>query len=60
MAKPELGIKRTCPNCGNKYYDLNRDPIVCPSCGTIFEVVTVSSSGGGMVMVMSPGGLALG
>ena len=38
MAKPELGIKRICPNCGAKYYDLNRDPIVCPRCGTHFEV----------------------
>jgi uncharacterized protein (TIGR02300 family) len=38
VAKPELGIKRICPNCGAKYYDLNRDPIVCPRCGTHFEV----------------------
>ena len=37
MAKPELGTKRVCPNCGAKYYDLNRDPIVCPRCGTHFE-----------------------
>ncbi|MYZ48637.1 TIGR02300 family protein [Propylenella binzhouense] len=38
MAKPELGTKRACPACGTKYYDLNRDPIVCPNCGTIFEL----------------------
>ena len=38
MAKPELGTKRICPNCGAKYYDLNRDPIICPRCGTHFEV----------------------
>lgn len=38
MAKPELGTKRTCPACGTKYYDLNRDPIVCPNCGTVFAV----------------------
>ena len=37
MSRPELGTKRTCPNCGAKYYDLNRDPIVCPRCGTYFE-----------------------
>jgi uncharacterized protein (TIGR02300 family) len=37
VAKPELGIKRICPNCGSKYYDLNRDPIICPRCGTQFE-----------------------
>lgn len=38
MAKPELGVKRLCPNCGTKYYDLNRSPIRCPKCGTIYDV----------------------
>ena len=36
MAKPELGTKRLCPNCGAKYYDLNRDPIICPKCNALF------------------------
>ncbi len=40
MAKPELGTKRLCTGCGAKYYDLNRDPITCPKCGTIFEMTT--------------------
>jgi uncharacterized protein (TIGR02300 family) len=40
VAKPELGTKRICPNCGTRYYDLNRDPIVCPRCGTYFEATT--------------------
>ena len=39
MAKPELGEKRVCGNCGAKFYDLNKDPITCPKCGTVFEVV---------------------
>ncbi|SFN90108.1 TIGR02300 family protein [Cohaesibacter marisflavi] len=38
MARPELGTKRVCADCGAKYYDLNRDPIVCPKCGTIYEL----------------------
>lgn len=38
VARPELGTKRVCLECGSKYYDLNRDPITCPKCGTIFEV----------------------
>ncbi len=42
MAKPELGTKRLCSGCGAKYYDLNRDPITCPKCGTVFEIVTAS------------------
>ena len=40
MARPELGTKRVCLDCGAKYYDLNRDPITCPKCGAIFEVAT--------------------
>ncbi len=42
MTKAELGTKRLCPNCGARYYDLNREPILCPRCGTEFEVVVVS------------------
>ena len=38
MAKPELGGKRQCHNCATKFFDLNRDPIVCPKCGTVFVV----------------------
>ena len=38
VAKPELGTKRLCAGCGAKFYDLNKDPILCPKCGTVFEV----------------------
>ena len=34
MAKPELGLKRTCVACSGKFYDLTRAPAVCPKCGT--------------------------
>ena len=37
MAKPEWGKKRTCPYCNTKYYDLNKSPIICPSCGAEFN-----------------------
>ena len=37
MAKPELGAKRQCQACGAKFFDLNKDPIVCPKCGTVFQ-----------------------
>jgi uncharacterized protein (TIGR02300 family) len=36
LAKPELGLKRQCQNCGAKFFDLNKNPIVCPKCGTVF------------------------
>ncbi|MEN3929959.1 TIGR02300 family protein [Microvirga sp. W0021] len=42
MAKPELGTKRQCASCNAKFYDLNKDPIVCPKCGTVFEVVSIA------------------
>jgi uncharacterized protein (TIGR02300 family) len=38
VAKPELGIKRLCGSCGAKFYDLSKDPIVCPKCSTVFQV----------------------
>ena len=37
MAKPEWGLKRTCLSCGAKFYDMQRDPIVCPSCEAVFD-----------------------
>src|SRR5213082_2150873 len=37
VAKPEWGTKRICPSCGTRYYDLLRDPIVCPKCSTPFD-----------------------
>lgn len=43
MAKPELGTKRLCSGCGSKYYDLNRDPIICPKCGAVFEIVAAQA-----------------
>src|SRR4029453_1569332 len=38
VAKPELGTKRLCTNCSAKFYDLNKDPIVCPKCHTVMEL----------------------
>lgn len=37
VAKPEWGVKRGCLNCGTKFYDFGRDPIVCPNCKTSFR-----------------------
>ena len=42
MAKPDLGTKRLCANCSAKFYDLNKDPILCPKCGTVYEVAVVT------------------
>ena len=37
VVKPEWGTKRICHNCGARFYDLHRDPIVCPRCATVFD-----------------------
>jgi uncharacterized protein (TIGR02300 family) len=37
VAKPEWGTKRICPSCATRYYDLMRDPVVCPKCSTPFD-----------------------
>ena len=42
MARPDLGMKRQCMNCGAKFYDLGRSPIVCAKCGTVFQAAAVT------------------
>src|SRR5262245_45967075 len=32
VTKPELGVKRDCPNCNARFYDLNKEPAHCPKC----------------------------
>jgi uncharacterized protein (TIGR02300 family) len=44
VAKPELGGKRQCQNCGAKFFDLNKSPILCPKCGTVFQAAPVRAS----------------
>ncbi|MBK8007554.1 MAG: TIGR02300 family protein [Rhizobiales bacterium] len=46
MAKPELGTKRVCQSCGAKFYDLSKDPITCPKCGAVYEIVVPVTRGG--------------
>lgn len=38
LPKPEWGTKRSCLSCGARFYDFGRSPIVCPSCGAVFDV----------------------
>jgi uncharacterized protein (TIGR02300 family) len=43
LAKPDLGTKRQCANCGAKFYDLSKTPIVCPKCETVFVAAPPSA-----------------
>jgi len=45
VAKAELGTKRLCASCGAKFYDLSKDPITCPKCSAVFQIVTVAPRG---------------
>lgn len=37
VTKPNWGLKRTCQSCGARFYDLEKDPIICPKCGVEFD-----------------------
>ena len=42
MVKPVWGMKRTCQGCGAHFYDLRKDPIICPKCATLYDPDAVS------------------
>ena len=44
MTKAELGVKRRCLSCNKPFFDLNRAPIVCPSCDAVFQAVEMAHS----------------
>ena len=37
LVKGDLGIKRVCPQCAARFYDLQKRPIECPKCQFSFE-----------------------
>ncbi len=38
MAKVEWGTKRSCQECGTKFYDMRRAKIICPKCDAVFQI----------------------
>lgn len=38
MPKEEWGVKRVCPTTGQRFYDLNKVPIVSPYTGEVVEI----------------------
>ena len=50
MPKDEWGVKRLCPHCTSRFYDLQRDPMTCPECGHSFTAESLFA-GRGRVMV---------
>ena len=43
MPKDEWGVKRLCPSCSTRFYDLQHDPMTCPSCGATFTVESLTA-----------------
>ncbi len=41
MVKESWGKKRTCPKCDTRFYDLNKDPLICPNCGHSFSLDSI-------------------
>jgi uncharacterized protein (TIGR02300 family) len=39
----DLGEKHTCPECGAKFYDLGKHPVVCPKCKTVITTADDSA-----------------
>ena len=44
MVDPKFGTKRVCEACGGKFYDLNKNPVVCPLCDHSFDPNAASTS----------------
>ncbi len=44
MPKDEWGVKRVCPNCATRFYDLRSDPMTCPACGASFTLESLSAA----------------
>ena len=42
MAKESWGKKRTCPKCEIRFYDLNKDPLLCPNCEHSFSLDSIN------------------
>ena len=38
MPNEEWGVKRLCPKCSARFYDLKKDPMTCPICEHVFDL----------------------
>ncbi len=43
MPKDEWGVKRICPTCSTRFYDLQHDPMTCPNCGAVFTLESLTA-----------------
>ena len=45
MPNEEWGVKRLCPKCATRFYDLKNDPMTCPSCEAEFDLASLLDTG---------------
>ena len=45
MPNEEWGVKRLCPKCATRFYDLKNDPMTCPSCDFEFDLASLLDGG---------------
>jgi hypothetical protein len=50
--KLEWGAKRSCLNCGARFYDLQKSSAACPKCGTVYEIQAAPKSRRGKAAVL--------
>ena len=43
MPKDEWGVKRVCPSCEGRFYDLQNEEMVCPYCSAEFTLTSLLS-----------------
>ena len=43
MPKDEWGVKRVCPNCEGRFYDMQKEDMLCPYCGNQFTLASLTS-----------------
>lgn len=51
MPKEEWGVKRLCPHCASRFYDLQKDPMICPVCGTTLTIESLTTAGRARTLV---------
>jgi uncharacterized protein (TIGR02300 family) len=55
VTKPELGNKHQCQQCGTKFFDFNKSPIICPKCGAVFHLAVARNPRAGAAKDKEPG-----
>lgn len=59
LAKVEWGTRRTCQGCATPFYDLQKNPIICPNCQSPYELLPPSKGRRGRHSIVDEGKIAV-